>query len=102
METDMATMNVLPTMHDAARGPLARSAARLVNVVANILRAWKNRREFYRLGEMSDAELADIGLTRLDLNVVVDLPFTRDPTAHLGLVAAARQREIEALARQVG
>jgi hypothetical protein len=50
---------------------------------------------------MSDAELADIGLTRSDLNVAIDLPFGRDPTAHLGSVAEARLREIEAMARQV-
>ncbi|RVB16354.1 DUF1127 domain-containing protein, partial [Mesorhizobium sp. M7A.F.Ca.CA.004.05.1.1] len=38
-------------------------ATRVANTVSNIYRAWKNRRAFYRLGEMSDAELADIGLT---------------------------------------
>ncbi|MGT2466709.1 DUF1127 domain-containing protein [Mesorhizobium atlanticum] len=41
----------------------------VVNAIANSYRAWKNRRAFYRLGEMSDAELADIGLTRGDLHV---------------------------------
>ena len=50
---------------------------------------------------MSDAELADIGLTRSDLNVVVDLPFGSDPTVHLGALADARQRDIETMARQV-
>ena len=79
----------------------ARPVARIVNVVSNFLRAWKNRREFYRLGEMSDTELADIGLTRTDLNVAVDLPFGRDPTAHLGALAETRLREVEAMARQV-
>ena len=72
-----------------------------MNAVSNFLRAWKNRREFYHLGEMSDAELADIGLTRSDLTVVVDLPFGSDPTVHLGALADARQRDIETMARQV-
>lgn len=85
------------TMSAGRRSPLTA----IVNVVSKYLRAWKNRREFYRLGEMSDTELADIGLTRSDLSVVVDLPFGKDPTAHLGSLAAARQRDIEALARQV-
>lgn len=79
----------------------ARPVARAVVAVANFLRAWKNRRAFYHLGEMSDTELADIGLTRSDLTVVVDLPFGSDPTTHLGALAEARQREIEAMARQV-
>ena len=50
---------------------------------------------------MSDAELADIGLTRADLNVAVGLPFGTDPTAHLGSVADARLRRIEDMARRV-
>jgi uncharacterized protein YjiS (DUF1127 family) len=79
----------------------ARPVARLANAVSNFLRAWKNRREFYHLGQMSDAELADIGLTRSDLNVVVDLPFGSDPTVHLGALADARQRDIETMARKV-
>ncbi len=92
----MATIHATETMHEAAR-PVARA----VNAVANFLRAWKNRREFYRLGEMSDTELADIGLTRSDLTVVVDLPFGSDPTSHLGALAEARLREVETMARQV-
>lgn len=94
--------------HAKERIPVTRLAAvryaplaAMVYAVASFLRAWKNRREFYRLGEMSDTELADIGLTRSDLNVVVDLPFGKDPTVHLGSLAAARQREVEAMARQV-
>ena len=92
----MAAIHAPQTMHEAAR-----PVARLANVVSNFLRAWKNRREFYHLGQMSDAELADIGLTRSDLNVVVDLPFGSDPTVHLGALADARQRDIETMARQV-
>ena len=72
-------------------------AAVVVNTAVNFIRALKNRRAFYRLGELSDSQLADIGLTRADLNVVVDLPFSADPTAHLGTMAEARR--IEGLAR---
>ncbi len=79
----------------------ARPVVRVVNALRAIVTAWKNRRDFYRLGEMSDTELADIGLRRSDLNVVVDLPFGRDPTIYLGSIAEARRREIEASARQV-
>jgi len=78
----------------------ARLVARVVKALHAIATSWKNRRDFYRLGEMSDTELADIGLRRSDLNVVVDLPFGRDPTIYLGSIAEARRREIEAAARQ--
>jgi uncharacterized protein YjiS (DUF1127 family) len=94
----MAAIHATQTMHEVARP--ASAAASIVNAVANFLRAWKNRREFYRLGEMSDTELADIGLTRSDLTVAVDLPFGSDPTAHLGALAEARLREIDTMARQ--
>ena len=86
------------TAHSAAR-PV--NAMRIVTHVADVLRAWKNRRAFYRLGEMTDTELADIGLTRGDLHVAVDLPFASDPTARLGSIRQARSENVEQLARRV-
>ncbi|UVK38608.1 DUF1127 domain-containing protein [Mesorhizobium sp. AR10] len=76
-------------------------ATRVANAVSNVYRAWKNRRAFYRLGEMSDAELADIGLTRADLHVAVAVPFGRDPTVKLRSIATDRAETIEDLARKV-
>jgi uncharacterized protein YjiS (DUF1127 family) len=94
------TMTITTHAADAMHRP-ARPAVRVVNVIRNVYTAWKNRRDFYRLGEMSDTQLADIGLARSDLNVVVDLRFGSDPTVYLGSIAEARRREIEACARQV-
>ena len=71
------------------------------NWISAAVRAWKNRREFYRLGEMSDAELADIGLYRTDLHVGVGQPFTIDPTARLGALVEARVIGGEDAARRV-
>jgi uncharacterized protein YjiS (DUF1127 family) len=76
-------------------------ATLVVNALANAYRAWKNRRAFYRLGEMSDAELADIGLTRADLHVAIDIPFGCDPTAKLRAIASERVDTIEGVARRV-
>ncbi len=84
-------------------GPAASQAdfpVRAAGAVLRFFKAWRNRREFYRLGEFSDAQLADIGLRRSDLLVVVDLPLGSDPTVHLGAIAA-RHRETEALASQI-
>lgn len=75
--------------------------ARAVNAVSTFYRAWKNRREFYHLGNMSDAELADIGLTRADLHVAVRSPFDFDPTAQLSALARARAEAGEDAARRV-
>ncbi|HEV2505738.1 MAG TPA: DUF1127 domain-containing protein [Mesorhizobium sp.] len=76
-------------------------ATRVFNRVIGIFHAWQNRRTFYRLGEMSDAELADIGLTRADLSVAIDLPFGSDPTVKLRSIASERIASIEELARRV-
>ncbi len=76
-------------------------AVRAVNALSGFYRAWKNRREFMRLGEMSDAELADIGLVRSDLHVAVGLPLGSDPTVHLSTLARQRLRVAEEAARRV-
>lgn len=74
---------------------------RIVNYIADLFRAWKNRRAFYRLGEMTDTELADVGLTRGDLYVAVDLPFATDPTAQLRSIRRSRSENVEAMARRI-
>lgn len=95
----MSTFEQAPqTMHLAARPAFV---VRVLNAVANTFRIWKNRREFYRLGEMTDAELADIGLTRSDLYGVADLSFGSDPTKRLGSIARTRAETIEDMARRV-
>ena len=86
------------TTRTAALGAGLRHVA---SATRQVWKAWRNRREFYRLGEMSDAELSDIGLTRTDLHAVVGLPLGDDPTAHLGAIAHSRVRSIEDGAREV-
>jgi uncharacterized protein YjiS (DUF1127 family) len=63
---------------------IAGLAARAVNKTNAIFTAWHNRRAVYRLGQMSDHELSDIGLTRADLYAVKGGPLSVDPTARLG------------------
>lgn len=71
-------------------------ATRVINAAAGLYTAWKNRRAFYRLGEMSDTELADIGLTRADLHVAVGVPFGSDPTVKLRSIAVERSARMVA------
>lgn len=79
--------------------PYAHTRPTFVNRVtiwiADSFRTWKNRRDFYRLGELTDVELQDIGLVRSDLFVPVDLSFTHDPTVHLNRVARQRIARME-------
>ncbi len=66
-------------------------AKRTVDNIAALIAAWQNRRALYRLGEMSDHELSDIGLTRSDLYAVEGGPLSIDPTARLGALARANR-----------
>lgn len=75
--------------------------SRLMRVLATLYRKWKNRREVFRLGELSDRELADIGLTRSDLHVAISSPFGTDPTSWLATQARLRALDGEAAARRV-
>ncbi|TNC14292.1 DUF1127 domain-containing protein [Methylobacterium terricola] len=59
-------------------------------IVARIVTLWINRRAAYRLAELDDRALKDIGLTRSDVEGVLDLPFRQDPT--LPLVHRRRAR----------
>lgn len=77
-------------------------ATRVATSIAAFFRVWKNRRAFYCLGEMSDAELADIGLTRGDLRIAIDVPFGSDPTVKLRSLASQRAFDAGGLVRKVG
>lgn len=77
------------TAHSLAHARVSY-ADRAVAAVARLLIAWKNRRDFHLLAEMTDRELADIGLTRADLALASELPLADDPTARLGALARRR------------
>ncbi len=77
-----------------ANRPLAFNLVSFVTAkAAGLFRAVKNRREMYHLGQMSDVELADIGLRRGDLFEVSAGPLTIDPTGGLCAIADGRIRE---------
>lgn len=74
-------------------------ATRVANTVANFYRTWKNRSAFNQLDEMTNAELADIGLTRTDLRIAANVPFGSDPTLKLRSLSDRRARTAEDDAR---
>ena len=79
------------TMHATSRPALT---ARAINVVSAFYRNWQNRRAFYLLGDMTDAELSDIGLTRADLHVAISGVPGVDPTVRLRAIVEARENAI--------
>lgn len=69
------------------------TAVAAVEKAGTLLNAWMNRRELYRLGQMSDRELSDIGLTRSDLFIARNVPASVDPTARLGALAESNRNK---------
>lgn len=94
----MSTLEHVSPMSAASRPAVL---TRLTYAAAAFYRAWRNRREVYRLGEMSDHELADIGLTRTDLHVAISSPFGADPTTLLRNRVQERELGLEDAARRV-
>ena len=64
--------------------------ARAVKAVAGTFRRFSNWRDFRRLHEMSDHELADIGLERSDLFDAMDRRVSLDPTRYLDSLVRSR------------
>lgn len=75
-----------------ARRPVTQALG--LTMISQLYTAWRNRRAFYRLGEMTDSELRDIGLTRADLHVAVAAPFGADPTTRLRTIVDARSERL--------
>ena len=65
---------------------------RVASGIRSFLRAIFNRGEAVRLHDLSDHQLADIGLTRTDLVVAMRAPFGVDPTVELAALANERIR----------
>ena len=78
---------------DSARRSTAGAAllAGCLHALRQLHRAWRNRRDFYRLRDMTDSELKDIGLTRADLyGAASGLAFGDDPTRRLRAIVEDR------------
>jgi uncharacterized protein YjiS (DUF1127 family) len=64
----------------------------LANQVKQVFRTLKNRRDAAMLAEFDDRMLADIGLTRSDVNDAHSVPLWQDPTTILALRAGEKRR----------
>jgi uncharacterized protein YjiS (DUF1127 family) len=84
LKKEVAMSNSHCSSEVSTSSAIAGFAARVVNKTSALFTAWQNRRAVYQLGQMSDHELSDIGLTRADLYAVQGGPLSVDPTARLG------------------
>ena len=75
---------------------LVAVAVAAAGLARRIARAWHHRNDAVVLAALDDRMLADIGLTRADLNDTIAEPLWRDPTT----VLACRHRERRRLSRR--
>jgi uncharacterized protein YjiS (DUF1127 family) len=86
--------------NSAVRNAGVTPLARLARAAGMLLQPWRNRGAFGRLRDMSDWELADIGLDRDDLRTAWARRAEIDPTHYLGMTARTRGA-LEDAARRV-
>lgn len=89
MEQDMIALSSSRNALSLARFGRGRAAATAIAFVKRMAQALRHRRDMAILASVNDHMLADIGLTRGDVNDAFAEPVWRDPTA----VLAARVHE---------
>ena len=79
-------------VHSATRGAgfVTMPLTQMARAAGSMLRYWQYREQFRRLGELSDWQLADIGLMRGDLRDAWASRVNADPFQYLAKVARSR------------
>jgi len=93
----MITLNTpavsLPSAH-----PPASFVAAVVRICRQVTKGWRHRHDVALLAAMDDRMLADIGLTRGDLNSALSQSLWRDPTRVLVRLRGGRRMSRSAVA----
>lgn len=77
-----------------ASGPVRRAGAQALALFSRLARAVAGRWAIRQMAVLDDRMLADIGLTRLDVESALSLPLAADPRLDL---AARREERIRAM-----
>lgn len=80
----MSICEEAPASAIAGRGSFVSNfhPAAIAERIAGLVVAWRRRRTVVNMRDFDDAQLADIGLTRKDVDVALSMP-SLDPTHHL-------------------
>jgi uncharacterized protein YjiS (DUF1127 family) len=93
------TTPAVPLRFAQAIATIVEAAVRLARRIAG---AWRHRHDAAVLAALDDHMLADIGLSRTDLNDALSEPLWRDPTAVLARRHGERRRSRRAAQRAEG
>lgn len=80
----MSMLDQAPASAAAGRGELLSNAGRaLARWLVNVFKARRGRRLVQDMRDFDDAQLADIGLKRSDVESALQLPLSADPSHYL-------------------
>jgi uncharacterized protein YjiS (DUF1127 family) len=71
--------------------PIWNFAGKIATMASNLMRCMRRRKHLATLGQMSPAQLADIGLRRDDIYESAALGLDEDVTCHLANIARQRR-----------
>lgn len=74
-------------------GTLAPTLGAGISALRAIVRTFLNRRAAYRVSDLPDHLLTDIGLKRDDVHDAMHADWREDPTFKMAMAAARRRRE---------
>jgi uncharacterized protein YjiS (DUF1127 family) len=95
----MSMSREAPASAFAGRGfsvPKIGARSLFVTMLA-VVKRWRNRRMVVNMLDFDDAQLADIGLSRRDVETALRMPVNLDPTLHL---IQARQNPLRGFRRR--
>jgi len=79
----MTTIKTTISQPVSGSATVAAAARRVAGAFAAAWTVYRNRRQLRRLAELDDYLLADMGLSRADVEAAAVTPFYTDPTAKL-------------------
>jgi uncharacterized protein YjiS (DUF1127 family) len=96
-EKPMSMLDQAPRSAAAGRGTLLSNFGLSAwQRLANLPNAWRGRKLVMDMRDFDDAQLADIGLRRGDVETALQLPLSADPSLYL---VRARQNPLRGLKR---
>jgi uncharacterized protein YjiS (DUF1127 family) len=88
------------TRHALATGHFFQFAANVFHRAAEMVEAYRNRRQVARLLKWDAHMLRDIGLTPGDVRSALASPLAEDPSCRLDMLVRERRRAVQAGARE--
>jgi len=93
----MSMLDQAPASAAAGRGEILSNLGQsLLRGLVNFTNAWRGRKLVINMRDFDDAQLADIGLKRSDVETALQLPLSADPSHYL---VRARQNPLCGLKR---